>query len=216
MIRKALVELLDDPNFKTLNKSPFHTWNLLRELCQTYDLYKIPGPAQFDADSLDIPFMLRIELQGSAPMLTAMMQQVTGLSPDIDVKDGEEAFFSELLKTCKSQFGLSLEEKQVQIGWPLAGEKFGFVGGTRPKSALEIRRGCEGYEIPVASFGLQCDDEDEEDATAASATNQFFSPEACEDVVCVEDERRNAWLLRMRSTFEGIPQHIRTPSGGDC
>jgi diphosphate--fructose-6-phosphate 1-phosphotransferase len=129
VIRKALVELLDDPNHKTLNNSPFYAWTFLRELCQVYDLYQIPGPMQFDKDSFDIPVMLRIELGGSAPMLSKLVKQVLGTTIDVNFADGEEKYFADLLALCKSQFSKALDEKQCKIDWPAEGEHFNYVGG---------------------------------------------------------------------------------------
>lgn len=178
VIRKALVELLDDPNHKTLNNSPFYAWTFLRGLCQKYDLYQIPGPMQFDFASFDIPVMLRIELQGCAPMLTRMVKQVLGTAPEINLSNGEEKFFTDLLELCASQFGKALDEKQCKIDWPAPGEHFNFVGGRRPKSALQIARGDKGYNVPIQSFG----------EVGGDANGHFFSPDVFANVTCIEDE----------------------------
>jgi 6-phosphofructokinase len=178
VIDKALVQLLDDPHHKTLNNSPFYAWHILRELCQQYDLYQIPGPMQFDTASFDIPFMLRIELQGSAQMLANLVRQVLGTSLEVDFSKGEEKFFTDLLELCKSQFSKALDEKQCKIDWPAPGEHFNFVGGTRPKSALQIALGNRGYDVPPESFGVIEGDE----------SGQFFSPESFANVSCTEDE----------------------------
>lgn len=178
VIRKALVELLDDPNHKTLNNSPFYAWKMIRDLCSTYDLYQIAGPMQFSSKSFDIPFMLRIELEGSAPMLSRLVKQVLGTTLEVDFSNGEEKYFSDLLELCKSQFNNALDEKPHKIDWPAAGEHFTFVGGTRPKSALEIALGDEGYYLPTESFGF----------LGGDARGQFFSPGVLSSVQCIEDE----------------------------
>ena len=178
VIRKALVELLDDPNHRTLNNSPFYAWKFLRELCQQYDLYQIPGPMQFDTDSFDIPFMLRIELGGSATMLANIVKQVIGTTLDVDFSNGEEKFFNDLLELCKSQFSKTLDEKQCKIDWPAPGEHFNFVGGTRPKSALELSLATKGYDVPTESFGC----------LKADSRGQYFSPEVFSRIECMEDE----------------------------
>ncbi|CAB9510223.1 Pyrophosphate--fructose 6-phosphate 1-phosphotransferase subunit [Seminavis robusta] len=179
VIRKALVELLDDPNHKTLNNSPFFAWKTMRELCAVYDLYKIPGPMQFNKDSFDIPCMLRIELGGSAQLLSNLAHQVLGTTIDADlVAKDEEKYFKDILGLCKSQFSQALDEKQCKIDWPTAGEHFNYVGGSRPKSALQIDLGNKGYDVPTESFG--CLD--------GKPGAQFLSPTIFEAVHLVEDE----------------------------
>lgn len=178
VIRKALVELLDDPNHKTLNNSPFFAWKILRELCQRYDLYQIAGPMQFSTESFDIPFMLRIELEGSAPMLSRLAKQVLGTTLDVDFSNGDEKFFTDLLELCKSQFCKALDEKQCKIDWPAKGEQFTFFGGTRPKSILQSALSTQGYDVPTESFGF----------LEGDTHGQFFSPELLEGVDLVSDE----------------------------
>ena len=178
VIRKALVELLDDPNHKSLNNSPFYAWKMLRDLCQIYDLYQIAGPMQFSSQSFDIPFMLRIELEGCAHILSRLVKQVLGTTLDVDFSHGEEKYFTDLLELCKSQFGNALDEKHFNIKWPAEDEHFTFVGGTRPKSALEIALGDKGYNVPTESFGF----------LEGDVRGQFFSPAVLESVQCIEDE----------------------------
>lgn len=178
VIRKALIELLDDPNHKTHNNSPFYAWKMLRDLCAQYDLYQIPGPMQFDTSSFDIPFMLRIELDGCAPILADIVKQVFGTTLDVDFSNGEERFFTDLLELSKSQFSMALDERQCKIDWPAPGEHFNFVGGTRPKSKLQKSLATKGYEVPTASFG----------SLAGETSGQFFSPEIFSKIKCVEDE----------------------------
>jgi len=180
VIRKALVQLLDDPNHKTLNNSPFYAWKFMRELCQHFDLYRIPGPMQFDTASFDIPFMLRIELGGSAAMLTNLVNQVLGTSKQIsvDFSNGEEKFFSDLLALCKSEFKRALGEMQHKIDWPAPGEKFNFFGGTCPKSALQLKLCSKGYDVPTESFGF----------LEGGFEDVFFSPEVFSRIECVQEE----------------------------
>lgn len=186
VIRKALVELLDDPNHRTLNNSPFYAWKILRDLCQVYDLYQIAGPMQFSTDSFDIPFMLRIELDGCAPILSRLVKQVLGTTLEVDFSNGEERYFNDLLELCKSQFGNALDEKHFNIEWPNKDEHFTFVGGTRPKSALELALGNQGYDVPAESFGF----------LEGDARGQFFSPEILNSVQCIEDEKTQCMDLK--------------------
>ena len=178
VIRKALVELLDDPNHKTLNNSVFYAWEILRDLCMEYDLYQIPGPMQFDMESFDIPVMLRIELEGSAPILTKLVKQVLGTTLDIDFSNGEEKFFTDLKELCKSQFSKALDEHQFNIEWPAPGEHFNFIGGNLPKSKLQMALAAKGYDVPSDSFGFLSGD----------ASGQYFSPEVFGSLALNEDE----------------------------